>query len=251
MILVDNKSGRVEPGGRDSQKEILVHIHRTGCKAELTSLEFGDAAFEGNGPNGKILIGIERKTIGDMLNCIDDSRYSAHQRPGMMAMYQKSILIIEGVWKPDITTGYLMECINTLSWRVVKQRTQMARYNKLFRYLLTVQFSGVTVIWSRDMEQTAYNITEIFHWFQKPWDQHTSLLEMQKLNIPALTGRPKLVQRWAAEIDGIGVKHSQDAVKVFKTPYDLARSDETEWITLPGVGAKLARSVIKQIHGDE
>lgn len=251
MILVDNKSGRVEPGCRDAQKEILANIHRAGVKAQLSPLEFGDACFEGNGPQGKIAVGVERKTIGDMLNCIDDARYSAHQRPGMMAMYQKSILMIEGVWKPDVATGYLMECFNTLAWRPYKQRTQMVRYNKLFRYLLTVQFSGVTVIWSRDIEQTAYNICEIFHWFQKPWEQHTSLLEMQKLNIPALNGRPTLLQRWAAELDGVGVKHSLDALKIFKTPYDLAKSEETDWITLPGIGAKLARSIIRQIQGDE
>lgn len=251
MILVDNKSGRVTPGGREPQKEILAHIHRAGVKAELTSLEFGDACFEGNGPNGKMVIGVERKTVGDMLNCIDDARYSAHQRPGMLAMYQKSVLMIEGVWKPDIQSGYLLELVNTLTWRPYRQRSLMVRYNKLFRYLLSVQFSGVTVIWSRDMEQTAYNICEIYHWFQKPWDHHTSLLEMQKLNIPALNGRPTLVQRWAAELDGVGVKHSTAAMKIFKTPYDLARSDETEWLTIPGVGVKLARSIVRQIHGGE
>lgn len=217
----------------------------------MGQLEYGDAAFEGNGPSGRMMIGVERKTIGDLLNCIDDARYSAHQRPGMLAMYQKSMMIIEGTWKPDIQTGYLMECVAQMTWRPFRQRTQMVRYNKLFRYLLTVQFSGVAVIWSRDLEQTAFNICEIYHWFAKPWDQHTSLLEMQKLNIPSLNGRPPLVQRWAAELDGVGVKHSGEALKVFKTPYELAKSDETQWISMPGVGVKLARSVVRQIHGDE
>ncbi len=251
MILVDSRSGRVEYGGREPQKEMLAFIQRAGVKAAISSLEFGDACFEGNGPQGRIMIGVERKTVSDMLSCIEDSRYSAHQRPGMHQMYQQSILIIEGVWKPDVHTGYLMELINTLTWRPVRHKTQMARYNTLFRYLLSVQLSGVAVIWSRDMEQTAFNICETYHWFQKPWDQHTSLLEMQKLNLPALNGRPSLVQRWAGELDGVGVKHSQDALKIFKTPYDLARSDETEWVKLPGIGAKLALSIIKQIHGKE
>lgn len=242
MILVDSRIG---------SKELLPHIHRVGVKAQMGQLEYGDAAFEGNGPSGRMMIGVERKTIGDLLNCIDDARYSAHQRPGMLAMYQKSMMIIEGTWKPDIQTGYLMECVAQMTWRPFRQRTQMVRYNKLFRYLLTVQFSGVAVIWSRDLEQTAFNICEIYHWFAKPWDQHTSLLEMQKLNIPSLNGRPPLVQRWAAELDGVGVKHSSEALKVFKTPYELAKSDETQWISMPGVGVKLARSVVRQIHGDE
>lgn len=242
MILVDSRIGSVE---------LIPYIQRVGAKVERSSLEYGDCCFEGNGPNGKICIGVERKKMGDLLNCIDDSRYSAHQLPGMASMYNKSILIVEGVWKPDTVTGYLMEFVTTLTWRPYRQRSQMTRYSKLFRYMLSIQLSGIVVIVSRDIEQTAYNIYEMFSYFQKPWDQHTSLLEMQKLNIPSLTGRPSLVQRWAAEIDGIGVKHSQDALKIFKTPYDLARSDETEWIKLPGIGAKLALSIIKQIHGKE
>lgn len=248
MILVDSRSGRVDPGGREPQKEMLANIHRTGVKAELSTLEYGDACFEGNGPNGKMLIGVERKTIGDMLNCIDDARYSAHQRPGMMQMYQKSVLMIEGVWRPDVQTGYLMELVQTLNWRVFRQRTRMVTYNKLFRYLLTVQFSGVTVIWSRDIEQTAYNITEIYRWFQKPWDQHTSLLEMQRINIPSINGKPSLVRRWAAELDGIGVKNSMEADKLFKTPYELASADETDWLKIPGIGVKTARRVVESIH---
>lgn len=242
MILIDSRIGSVE---------LIPYLQRMGAKVERTSLEFGDVCFEGNGPNGKVVIGVERKTTGDLLNCVDDSRYSAHQLPGMKAMYNKSILMVEGVWKPDTATGYLMECVATLTWRPYRQRSQMVRYAKLFRYMLSIQLSGVTVLSSRDIEQTAYNVLEVYSYFQKKWEDHSSLLEMQTLNIPSLNGRPSLTQRWAAQLDGIGVKHSQDAVKIFKTPYDLARSDETEWITLPGVGAKIARSVVRQIHGEE
>ena len=242
MILIDSRVG---------SRELEPLIQRFGPTCEVGHLEFGDAAFEGNGPNGRLAIGIERKKLSDMLNCIDDSRYSGLQRPGMAAMYQKSILIIEGVWKPDAATGYMMECVAQLTWRPYRPSGRMVMYSKLFRYLLSVQFSGVAVIWSRDIEQTAYNICECYYYFQKKWNEHDSLLEIQKLNIPTLNGPPPLVQRWAAQLTGIGVKLSADVVKQFKTPYDLARSDETEWIKIPGVGAKVARKVVKEIHGDE
>lgn len=241
MILVDNRVG---------SKELLPYIRAAKCTAELTQLQFGDCAFEGNGPNGRIMVGVERKALGDMLSCIEDSRYAAYQRPGMLSMYNKSILMVEGVWKPDTATGYLMECISSLTWRPYRHRGgRMTAYNKLFRYLLTIQLSGVVVITSRDLEQTAYNVCECSHYFNKKWDDHTSLLEMQKLNLPDLNGRASLVRKWAADIDGIGVKHSSFAEKLFKTPYDLARSDETQWLTIPGIGVKLAQSIVKQIHG--
>jgi ERCC4-type nuclease len=244
IILVD---------GRTGSKELIPYLQRisVNVKIEQATLEYGDACFEGNGPMGRIAIGIERKTLSDLLNCVDDARYSAHQRPGMMAMYQFSILMVEGVWKQDSVTGYLMECVRTLEWRPFRYRTQMVRYSKLFRYLLSLQVAGTTVITTRDMEQTAYNILECYHWFSKRWEDHTSLLETQKLNMPSLNGRPTLVRRWASELDGVGVKLGMEAEKRFKTAYDLSQSDESDWVKIEGIGAKLARSIIQQIHNTE
>lgn len=241
MILIDSRTG---------SKELIPYLQRMSMnvKVEQTTLEFGDACFEGNGPQGKIVVGIERKSLSDILNCIDDARFAAHQLPGMKAMYGWNIVMVEGVWKPDSTTGYLMECIRTLEWRPFRYRTQMTRYSKLFRFLLTLQVSGIGVIITRDMEHTAYNILECYHYFEKRWEDHTSLLETQKLNMPSLTGRPSLVRRWASELDGIGVKHGMEAERLFRTPYELASSDESDWIKVPGVGAKLARSIVRQIH---
>ena len=242
MILVDSRIG---------SKELVPYIQRMGVKSQGTQLEFGDACFEGNGPNGRIVIGVERKKIGDMLNCIEDARYAGHQRPGMLSMYDRNALIIEGVWKPDTTTGYLMECIAELTWKPYQYRYQKARYGTLFRYLLSIQIAGTIVVQSRNEEHTAYNIVELYHYFLKKWDQHTSLMETAKLNLPSLNGRPSLVRRWAADLDGIGVKHSLEAEKVFKTPLDLARGDEMDWMKIDGVGVKLAQSVVKQVHGGD
>ena len=244
MILID---------GRTGSKELIPYLQRISMnvKIERANLEYGDACFEGHGPQGGICVGIERKSLSDILNCIDDARFAAHQLPGMKAMYGYNIMMVEGVWKPDSVTGYLMECIRTLEWRPLRYRTQMTRYSKLFRFLLTLQVAGMSVIITRDMEHTAYNILECYQYFQKKWADHTSLLETQKLNMPSLTGRPSLVRRWASELDGIGVKHGMEAEKLFKTPFDLARSDESDWIKVPGVGAKLARSIVKQIHETE
>jgi ERCC4-type nuclease len=239
VILIDNRVG---------SKELLPFVQRVGYTAQLDHLEFGDACFEGNGPRGRMGIGIERKTLSDMLNCIDDSRYAAHQRPGLLAMYDRSILIIEGIWKPDAVSGYLMECIRTLEWRPLRYRMQMTRYAKLFRYLLTVQLAGQIVIQTRDMEHTAYNICECFSYFQKKWDDHTSLLETQKLNMPALAGPPSLVRRWAADLDGVGVKYSMEAERLFRTPFELAQSNEADWLTIPGIGVRTAQSIVRQIH---
>lgn len=242
MILIDSRTG---------SKELLPYVQRVGINAELAQLEYGDATFEGNGPEGRVGVGVERKTLSDILNCVDDSRYSAHQRPGMLAMYQTSVLIIEGVWKPDIDAGYLMECVAQMTWRPYRYRSAMVRYSKLFRYLFSLQMAGTIVMCTRNLEHTAYNICEMYAWYQKRWDDHTALLEVQKLNIPSLVGKPSLVRRWASQLDGVGVKHSQEAERIFRTPYELAQGDERDWITIPGVGAKLAQNIVRQIHERE
>jgi ERCC4-type nuclease len=204
-------------------------IHRIGVKAEMTQLEYGDACFDGNGPEDKnITIGIERKTLGDMLNCIDDARYVQHQRPGMLAMYRYNFLFVEGIWKPDIDSGYLLELVGSMNWRPPRNHSYQVRYSKLFRYLMSIQLAGTPVIMTRDLDHTAFNIVELFRYFMKKWDQHTSLLEVQKLNIPTLDGKPSLTRRWAEELEGVGGKIGRDASKVFASPYDLTCADEGE-----------------------
>lgn len=242
VILIDSRIG---------SKELIPYVRRVGCKVEEAQLEYGDACFEGNGPNGKVVIGIERKTLGDILNCIDDARYSAHQRPGMAAMYQRSILMIEGIWKPDTTSGYMMSLIRGINWSAFRYRSRMVPYNKLFRYLLSIQLTGTIVIITQDIEHTAFNICECFYYFQKRWEDHTALLATQTLNIPDLRIKPSLLRRWAAQLEGIGVKNSMAAEKIFTTPYDLARGDEMDWCRIPGVGPKVAKRIVRSIHGND
>jgi ERCC4-type nuclease len=215
---------------------------------ESATLEYGDFALEGNGPNGRIAIGIERKTLHDLLSCIDDSRYAAHQRPGMMRMYDKSFLILEGCWKPH-EEGFLMEGFRAgQSWGFCKYRTQRVMYAKLRRYLFSISLSGVVVIYSRDPFQTAYDIGELYHYFSKKWENHTSLLSVQQLAIPDVRGTIPLVRKWAAQVTDVGVKLSLEAEKLFKTPFKLANAAEEEWLQLPRVGVKTARQIVKEIR---
>ncbi len=240
MILVDSRIG---------SSEVLPYIKKCGVPAIETMLDFGDFAIEGNGPDGKIMIGIERKRLHDMLSCIDDSRYAAHQRPGMMAAYSKSFLLVEGHWRPHDRDGTLMEGFRGGSvWGQCKYRSSRTMYSKLRRYLFSISLSGVVVIYSRDIVQTAIDICEIYHYFQKPWEKHTSLLELQKLAIPDVTGAPSLCRKWANALTNIGAKYSIEAEKVFgRSAIKLAKGSEQDWLRIPGIGVATARNVIKEI----
>lgn len=240
MILVDSRVGSAE---------LAPHIRKVGVPCEVTQLPYGDFAFEGNGPKGRITVGIERKALHDMLHCIDDSRYAAFQRPGMLNLYDKSILMMEGVWRPH-EDGWLMEGFNGgTSWGFCRYRSQKAMYAKLRRYLFSIALSGVIVLHTRDIIHTAYDTCELFHYFQKRWQDHTSLIETQKLTIASLNIRPPLVHRWASDIEDIGAKLSIEAVTLFKTPIALANSDESAWTRIRGIGVGTAQKIVKEIRG--
>lgn len=239
MILID---------GRVGSKELLPYIKKLGIPCELTHLEYGDVCFAGKGPKGEITIGVELKRLHDMLGCIDDSRYSAHQRPGMMQMYDKSFLMVEGHWR-NHEEGWLMEGFQGgASWGFCKYRTSRVMYSKLYRYLLSVGFSGVTVLYSRDIVQTAYNIGEVYHWFSKKWENHTSLIDVQKLAIPAMDMQASLVRKAAAQITDVGAKFSLHAEKIFRNLHRLANSSEQDWMKIPRLGIGTAQQIVREIN---
>lgn len=240
MILVDRAQG---------SKELKSLIRAYGVMCDDTSLgELGDVCFEGHGPRGTIGIGIERKRLHDMLHCIDDARYN-RQRVDMAQLYGKCFLMLEGHWKAH-EDGTLMEGFNGgTKWAPCRYRSQTNQYSKLYNYLVSVSLSGVHVSYSRDINHTVFNTICLYRYFQKKWTDHTSLQEVQKLAIPAMMGRPSVTRKWATDLDGIGVKYSQEAERLFKFPLALALGEVEEWLSIPGLGYKTASDIVKEIRG--
>jgi ERCC4-type nuclease len=255
MIQVDSRVG----SGRDKKGEELLQpiIRRMGVPCETVTLAYGDAAFEGNGPDGPVTLGVERKTVHEMLDRVEDAHYTAQQLVGMKKLYSRSFLIIEGMWERGTPgsqlDGLLIEGFNHgSSWGPLKPYGHGGRtplYSKLYRYLISVSMSGVIITYSNSLTQTACQIVEIQQYFQKKWREHTALRECQKLAIPSLSDRPSLCKRWANELTDVGVVHGEEAERLFKTARNLANADESEWLTIPGIGVKTARQIVREING--
>lgn len=255
MILVDYKKGGTRTEG--APQLMVDTLTRLGLKAELSDLPFGDVAFEGRGPDGPVMVGIERKTLRDMLHCIDDARLAGHQLIGMRHIYDVRVVMLEGMWKPHDPQGWLMEGFHGgSSWGHfgVNPRgpTSQKRvlYSKLYRYLISLSLSGVIVTLSRDLFQTCFDVGEWWGYFQKPWDRHTALQEIQKVNIPTLNFKPSLTRLWANDIDEVGLKLSALAERHFRTPIKLATSEEQDWLRIPGIGVTTAQKIMRQIWGE-
>lgn len=245
MILIDYREER--PGTR-RKRDLADVIRRLGVTVDVADLPFGDVAFEGIGlGHASISVGVELKRLHDMLNCIDDSRFSGHQRVGMRQLYDESYLLLEGVWRAHDPKGLLMESRDGSQWFECRPASRPVMYAKLRRYLFSISRSGITVLYTRDLFQTAYDVVELYRYYQKR--EHTSMLEKHQLNVPALTRKPPLIRRWAAEIEGVGVQKLDAVEHQFKTPVRLATGEEMEWLCIPGVGAKTARDIMAEIEG--
>lgn len=241
MLLVDSRAG---------SKELLTPLRHKGLVCESTELPYADIMFEGYGSDGPITIGIEHKKLHDIMSCVEDHRYSAHQLVGMKRICTESWLMIEGNWKPHDPNATLMEGFNNgTSWGQYRERGNGGRatmYNKLYRYLISVRRAGVYLDCTRDQAQSVQNIFELYQYYQKR--QHTSMIEVQKVAIPTLVAKPSLTRRWASDLTDIGVKHSLEAERIFKTPIRLAMSSEEDWVRMRGVGVLTAQRIIREIH---
>lgn len=247
MILIDPRDG-ADPTHATS-RELVRYITQLGVTAKTEHLLYGDLAFEGHGPDGSTpMIGFERKTLHDMLSCIDDARLVAHQKLGMSKMYKLSYLVLEGLWKCD-DKGFLMEGFrNGSAWTWCKFRGKPVLYSKLYRYLISLQLAGMPVITSYSLATTAKHVVEYYQYFQKNWKDHKSMMEMQKISLPSLGGRPNLVRRWAADLDGVGPDLSARAGDVFSSGLELAIATPEDWAEIKGISLSGAKEIVKQIE---
>lgn len=254
MILVDAAVG---------SKELRAPILSHGVSCDITPLAWGDACFSGYGPDGEMLVGIERKKLHDILACIDDARYN-QQRIGMSMMYQVSCLYIEGLWKAK-EDGTLMEGFRdynvehslkrdgmatreVIAWTPLKMGSRPVMYYTLYRYLRSVAHANVIIVQTRDMAHTVTNIVNDYHYYQKRWKDHRSMREVYAIQVPSLTRRPKLVRKWAQDCEGIGVVLGEEAAKYFKTPIKLANASEQDWMKV-GTDVGTAQRIVKEIQG--
>lgn len=251
MILVDSRDGP------DKNHEINYRFRTflsnvCGIPSEESHLDYGDYALEGNGPDGNILVGIERKTLRNLISSMRDGQYN-EQRIGMKNTYKVSILAVEGLWIENESDGsILIGKEGGKYWYPLtlnQDSGRRVRYSEVYRYLLSVALSGVLVSHSYSLLHTAWNVAEVFKYFSKPWDQHQSLLETKLINIPSLDFHPPLVREWAARVDHIGIKRSIEAQNIFKTPIRLANAEEEEWLGISGIGTATAAKIVRQIRG--
>ncbi len=241
MITLDNRVG---------SKDLLKYMPKG--RAKLGHLEYGDAAFLGNGPNEEpIPVGIELKRLLDLLSSMVTGRLSGHQLPGMQACYRVRYLIVEGIWRPNPQSG-LLEYPRGKVWLPVElgNRTFMAREVEGFLNTQDV-IGGMHIRVTNSARQTAQVILNLYHWWtDKSWEEHRSHLAFDESDTlsTALLTKPKLLRRMAKELPGIGWKKSQAVEAHFENVVEMVNADVGEWEKIAGVSKGIGEKVVAEMN---
>lgn len=237
MILVDYRSG---------SKEVAPHIH---VPHKIAKLDYGDFSLLGQGPGETIVpVGVERKTVMDLVSSMVDGRLSGHQLHGLLDMYDHVYLVVEGLWRPRQKDG-MLERWSRGHWHLLSlgQRRFMAR--DIGNYLNTLAVVCGIKVWRTDsIAHTGRWLSDLHGWWTKGWEKHQS--HMQHYSPPAPTvflRKPKIVQRVAKEFKGVGWDKAGALARVFPTVVDLVLAREGDLRKAAGVGKGLAASIRKEI----
>lgn len=244
MILVDDRVGA---------RELKSEIKKLGLRVETRRLEFGDFAFAGNGPRGEVMVGIERKTVSDLINSFNSGRLSTHQLPGMVQTYPYRWVFVEGYWRPG--RDNVIEVFKLWSEKPTKDGRGMMMVGAWYPAVTQTAWSQlIGRTWNLEVEgacwvertgtprETAEVVGSLFRWWGKSWKDHRAHLGLEKGLTPdkILFEKPSYPRLFAGIFPGVEWTRSKAAAKHFGTIRRMANARPEEWKKIQGFGDKLS-----------
>ncbi len=234
-------------GSKELEKYIPV-------RSVVTTLQYGDIAFLGNGPNGACRsIGIERKTINDLVSSMTSARLSGHQLIGMLQAYDYVYLLIEGIWRANPSDG-LLEIMKSVrgkrGFRPVELGKRRFTAREVWNYVNTLAVQGGMFVWhAENIGQSGRWIAALYGWWNKDWESHKSIHRGHTQSPPhAMLIKPTLTHRMVKEIPGIGWDKGKAVATSFPTMEKLLAADEKDLARVPGIGKKLAKEIWRSLR---
>lgn len=223
-----------------------------------------DALIVGQGPSGPLLVGVEVKTVRELLQAADTGRLQAHgegQLQTMLAEYEQCYLLIYGAVRAG-STGDLEEPRGKdphgrTMWRPLTKNGDSAgrpiKAAQLEAMLIEIEVMGVHTKQVRSIEEAARWLGVLHGWWTKPWTDHkfTHTFDTSRRIPLGLTGysTAELTRaRFAKELSGVGVERALAAGKHFGSVREMANADVKEWAEVAGIGKVIAKSIVKEFN---
>lgn len=240
-ILVDRRIG---------SRELLRPLRDAGLECELETLEYGDVAFCGRGEAGAdVQIGVELKTLGDLVQSLRSGRLAGHQLPGLQASYDHVWLIVEGDWRANRAGRIASYGGRFRGWETHASKMTV---DEMEKHLLTLDMlGGLHVRFSRSRDTTVRAMASLYRWWtDRDLDQHRSHITVHTpSSFYKISDFRAAVMRWP----GIGLRTSKAVEEYFNgSIWQAANATEEEWAELrtkdgAGKERKLGTAVAKKI----
>lgn len=242
VVIIDKRAG----------SEALAYCRSLRDCSTLGILEFGDVALTGHGPDSStISVGIEVKSVDDLLSSISTGRLGGHQIPGLVKSYDHAWLAIFGEVRPG-TDNYL-EVRKYGKWKHFKIGRNPVPYSYLEGFMLTAQmFAPLRVKWCSDIDELATWIAVYDRWLTKPWDKHRGLavFDRSRENAAPVGADPIEAQiaKTAASLPGLDWVRGWSAAKHFESITEMMDADVDDWKSIKGIGPVIAKTVVSTVR---
>lgn len=243
MVIVDKRDGS---RGLAYCAALLDHC-------QLDTLEFGDVMLTGHGPDPEksITIGVEVKSVHDLLQSISTGRLAGHQIPGMVKSYDHCWLLIYGNARPG-ADNYL-EVNRQGRWQHFRLGRNPVPWSYLEGFLLTAQlFSPIRIKWVYNEDEAAKWISVFDRWLSKKWDQHKGLQVFNESQAQAAPPGADPVEaqiaKIAAQLPGVGWTRAWGAARHFDSIEQMMEASMLEWQEIDKIGPVLAKSIRQTIR---
>ena len=252
MIQVDDRAG---------SQNIIPLLRQRGYPVEATRLSFGDVAFNGVGVEGvPVAVGLELKSLGDIMACIQSSRYAGYQLPGMLQSYDQTWLLIIGVFRARARDGVLeyqqQRGKGEGYWKDASHgRRRSFLWHDLQQWIFTmVNKANVKVAIVDDYTQATLFVGALYSWWSRGWDEHASHLALHdamhdQLFDRALLQRPSLTRMIAAQLPSVGRLKSANVAAKFRSVKAMVDASEKDWESIEGIGKGIAHRVFTALRG--
>lgn len=226
-------------------------------KSTVLQRTSADVEFSGNGPDGKLRIGVEVKSLADLLTSIRDGRLRATQIPALLR-YDVPWLAYYGEYRTDPKSGHLQvpywhQKYSRWLWRDYKLGSKPVETSYLERFLCSPSLTSTKLrtIGFSTVEALAYWLgVSLYGTWQKDYHKHRSLFTFdQSGGIPGSHLLPQIhpvayqIMQTAASLPGIGFERAQAVADQFGSILEMINATEKQWADVAVVSRGTGRTV--------
>ena len=252
MLLIDSSVGSSD------LPDILERLFSSGeTKREdykLSSLPSSDVAFVGNGPDSEVFVGIEIKSVSDLVNSISTARLQGigGQIDRMTTYFNVRWLIIYGEvdGDGDEKMSFRVRDSRRKKWTVVNRPLAW-----LDSSLIAVEDMGVSVRYVSSKLHACKWILTCFRRYQKPADSHRffDTVDRSKISKPDWGTfhhhRESEVRRRmiASCLPNISNEREKRVAKHFGSIGEMINASVEDWERVEGIGKVIAERIYNLI----